>query len=412
MDRVSRHYHPRQNKLNLLIRRVPTDYITDVLFDAQADGTITATITGSEGSSGDVTVSVRQQGSSDEVAKLNGPINTAIQGNVDNVEVWAPGTPKLYDVVVSFKDDSVQSYVGFRTVGKAEINGILRPTVNGKWYFPFSTLDQGYWPDGIYTPPTKEAMQFDVDYLKEIGFNTIRKHIKVEPDEYYAYTDQQGIMVWQDMPSMPHDTTPNDDQTAEYDRQSLELIKTHAFFPSIITWVLYNEGWGQQDGPIEEGITNQVRDADSTRNIDSVSGWNDHGFGDYKDVHTYSDSQCGLIDDEARIQVQGEFGGVGLNMSADQLWPDPAAIATIPETYEIAVDTASYNDRSIEVIDNLTNQVRNNKCSAGVYTQTTDTEGEINGLVSYSRDVSKANIDDWKAALQRLYDAAKEKGGF
>ncbi|TIB91807.1 hypothetical protein E3Q19_02254 [Wallemia mellicola] len=394
------------------IERVPTDYITDVLFDAQADGSITATITGSDGSSGDVTVSIRQQGSSDEVAKLTGPINTAIKGNVDNVEVWAPGAPKLYDIVVNFKDDNVQSYAGFRTVGKAEINGILRPTVNGKWYFPFSTLDQGYWPDGIYTPPTKEAMQFDVDYLKEIGFNTIRKHIKVEPDEYYAYTDQQGIMVWQDMPSMPHDTTPNDDQTAEYDRQSLELIKTHAFFPSIITWVLYNEGWGQQDGPIEEGITNQVRDADSTRNIDSVSGWNDHGFGDYKDVHTYSDSQCGLIDDEARIQVQGEFGGVGLNMSADQLWPDPAAIATIPETYEIAVDTASYNNRSIEVIDNLTNQVRNNKCSAGVYTQTTDTEGEINGLISYSRDVSKANIDAWKAALQRLYDAAREKGGF
>ena len=119
-----------------------------------------------------------------------------------------------------------------------------------------------------------------------------------------------------------------------------------------------------------------------------------------------------MIDDEARIQVQGEFGGVGLNMSADQLWPDPAAIATIPETYEIAVDTASYNNRSIEVIDNLTNQVRNNKCSAGVYTQTTDTEGEINGLISYSRDVSKANIDAWKAALQRLYDAAREKGGF
>lgn len=278
---------------------------------------------------------------------MTGPINEPINGKVDNVQQWAPGQGNLYDITVTFKEDSLTSYVGFRSISNTVVDGVARPTVNGKWYFPFSTLDQGYWPDGIFTPPTKEAMLFDVDYLQDLGFNTIRKHIKVESDEYYAYTDRQGIMVWQDMPSMPHDRVPNDDQTNEYNRQSLEIVRTHAFFPSIVTWVIYNEGWGQQDGPIEQGITDQVHETDPTRIIDSVSGWNDHGFGDYKDMHTYSSPQCGLTDDK-RIQIQGEFGGIGQNVS-EHLWPDPAAIATIDETYELAPDTTTWNNRSLSV---------------------------------------------------------------
>lgn len=270
----------------------------------------------------------------------------------------------------------MNSYTGFRTFSVGEIDGVARPLINGEFIFQFGTLDQGFWPDGIYTPPNREAMVYDLQVLKDLGLNMLRKHIKVENALFYRACDELGLLLIQDMPSMPL-RTPDADQQAEWERQLDILIQQHRNYPSIYTWVIYNEGWGQiTDYYPEFNLTSRVKQLDPTRFVDSTTGWHDHGAGDFHDNHHYANPQCGTPFysiqstpyDNKRIAIQGEFGGIGHNVSAEHLWKVDLAVSQINQTYEIDADLEAYNYRGHLLLSELRDQVEKYACSAAVWT--------------------------------------------
>lgn len=246
-------------------------------------GAVNVTVFGSGNGTSDVTVSIREKGTDTEVGSGSGTTGAAFQFNVESPKLWAPGEGNLYDVVVKLGDDEIKSYTGFRTISKGKVNGIPRMLINNKFVFQFGTLDQGYWPDGLHTPPNREAMEYDIDVLRDLGYNMLRKHIKVETPLFYKAADERGFLLIQDMPSLGLRNKPNPDQQAEFARQLEILIQQFKNYPSIYMWVIYNEGWGQlTDGSNPEyGLTDVVRSLDpSGRIINANSGWNDHGAGD------------------------------------------------------------------------------------------------------------------------------------
>lgn len=302
---------------------------------------VNATVHTSSNDTAEVQITIYKKNSTEVVASYKGSSNTALTFSADSPELWSPDSPTLYDVTVTLGDEKISSYTAFRTVAKANVNGVERVVLNGEATFILGTLDQGFWPDGIYTPPNREAMVYDLETLKKLGFNMLRKHIKVENALFYQACDEMGLMVIQDMPSLRplatrtlsnctvEDILPDADQQAEFQRQLELLVKQHRSYPSIITWVIYNEGWGQLiDGYPEFGLTDLVRELDPTRLIDSTTGWYDHGAGDYSDNHHYANPQCGTPFystssspfDLSRIGFQGEFGGIGENTTIDHLW--------------------------------------------------------------------------------------------
>ncbi|TLS21507.1 uncharacterized protein PpBr36_10236 [Pyricularia pennisetigena] len=397
--------------------------ITQLDVAAGSDGKVTVKAHSSvNGTAAEVEVKVTDA-SGAEVGSGKGSANTQFQFTVDSPKLWWPESPTLYNLTVKMGEDSVSSYTAFRTVSRGEVGGIQRPLLNGEFVFQFGTLDQGFWPDGLHTPPNYEAMVSDLKLLKSIGMNMVRKHIKIEPDLFYRACDELGLMVIQDMPSMSADgRQPNDAQQDEFGRQLELMIEEHKSYPSIVTWVIYNEGWAQRrDGPPwpEDRLSQRVRALDPTRLIDAVSGWNDHGFGDFSDNHHYASPQCGTPfysqpagpHDSARIGFQGEFGGLGMNTTIDHLWNVPDAIRDIPQTYEIHLTGDSYNYRASQLLNELAEQVKRFECSGAVYTQTSDVEGEVNGLVTYDRRVTRIDKEQWKKDIQRMYDEAAKRGG-
>ena len=288
---------------------------------------VTVNVVSSGDNGADVEVTVFGQDGS-EIASASGSADEEFSFTVDSPKLWWPDSPTLYNLTVTLGDDEVNSYTGFRTISVGKVEDVTRHLLNGEFVFQFGTLDQGYWPDGLYTPPNREAMVYDLEVLKDFGFNMVRKHIKVEPDLFYEACDRMGLMVIQDMPSLRPDAQPNAEEQAEFQRQLEIIINEHKSYPSIYSWVIYNEGWGQLNSEPwpEEELTDVVRRLDPSRLINSVSGWNDHGFGDYHDNHNYAHPQCGTPFysqpktpyDPERIGFQGEFGGIGHNVSIDQ----------------------------------------------------------------------------------------------
>ncbi|KAK4099404.1 glycoside hydrolase family 2 protein [Parathielavia hyrcaniae] len=344
--------------------------------------------------------------------------------NVPSPMLWSPDSPTLYNITVTMGSDEVRSYTGFRTISTGVVNGIQRPQLNGEFVFMFGPLDQGYWPDGIYTPPTLDAMVYDLELIKRLGMNMVRKHIKIEPDLFYEACDRMGLLVMQDMPSMRvfHHSRPTDGEQSEFERQLDIMVNEHKSYPSIVTWVIYNEGWGQiTDYYPEFALTDRVRQLDPSRLINSVTGWHDHGAGDYHDNHHYAEPQCGTPwsslpntpYDSKRIGLQGEFGGIGHRPADENLWPVPEAVRTINETYELhnTAGLESYHYRAHVLLQLLRDQVDQYACSGAVYTQTTDVEGEVNGLVTYDRRVVRVDEEQWKSDIRGLYDAAGARAG-
>ncbi|KAL1713168.1 glycoside hydrolase family 2 protein [Schizophyllum commune] len=416
------------------IEAVPsTEYITNVDLRASADGSVNATIsTSNNGSSSSVELAfIDPADGSKTFFTTNGTANTPFSFKVDPApEAWSPDSPTLYNVTVTVGDDVVQSYTGFRTVERTEIDGVPRLVLNGHPVFQFGPLDQGYWPDGLHSPPSYEAMVYDLQYLKNLGMNFLRKHIKVEPDLFYAAADSLGLIIMQDMPAL-NNVAPadiKDDEQAEFERELDVIVRSHVSFPSILSFVIYNEGWGQRTSAPEIHLTDRVRELVGTHQlIDSMSGWNDFAYqalnisvGDYQDNHHYSSPQCGtpfystasVPYDGVRIGFQGEFGGVGHNISIDHLWNDLEAINAINQTYEVDATVDVWNYRALRVIEELREQTELFDCNGGVYTQTTDVEGEVNGFLTYDRAYSRIDEGKWKAAISALYEtfAAKVSG--
>ncbi len=334
---------------------------------------------------------------------------------IDKPQLWSPETPHLYTARVSTQSDnragigtdSVESYFAFRTVGVGpDEKGVPRLLLNGKPLFQVGPLDQGWWPDGLLTPPSDEAMRYDLEVLKKLGFNMLRKHIKVEPARYYYHCDTMGLLVWQDMPSAinrdkkqfipPGGKADADDQfTAEEKKQfraELKAMIDHLkFFPCVYCWVPFNEGWGQHD---VNATLKWVKEYDPTRPVNGPSGWEDRGFGDMKDMHAYPGPGMFPVMKD-RVSVLGEFGGLGLPLKG-HLWKDTGnwGYRTYKTTEELRTNYRALMLRLHPLVGK--------GLSAAVYTQTTDVEIEVNGLLTYDREVIKVDVAEtakWHKAL-------------
>lgn len=409
------------------IESAPSSYISDLNLNADMNGVVNGTISTSDNTSTTAQVSVtpRDGGASTTHTCTT---NSQCSFTVQSPNLWSPDSPNLYDITITVGQDKVKSYAGFRSITKGVVDGVVRPLLNGKFQFFFGTLDQGFWPDGIYVPPNLEAMKFDLQTLKKLGYNGLRKHIKVEMDLYYQACDEMGLMIIQDMPALRplQDVTlanctvdvilPDTAQQAEFQRELELLVKQHRNYPSIIAWIIYNEGWGQITYPYypEFDLTDIVRTLDPSRLVDATSGWYYHGAGDFSDNHHYANPQCGSpfysIDSSpyspSHIGLQGEFGGIGNNVSIEHLWNVQEAILTINQTYEIDQTIDAWRYRGHELLGELLYQVKHYACSGGIWTQTTDVEGEVNGMMTYDRRVLRPNVTLWNDDLNALYDAA------
>jgi beta-galactosidase/beta-glucuronidase len=348
---------------------------------------------------------------------------------IESPRLWSPDDPFLYDLELTLLQDDepldrVSSYFGMRKFSLAPDNqGTPRFCLNDKPLFLYGPLDQGYWPDGLYTPPSDEALRWEVDFIKDAGFNMVRKHIKVEPARYYAHCDRAGLIVWQDMVSGAMTPRPvwfglvklmkkmHDDRfywrlgrashqnreqfKAEYQRMIDALYNT----VSIAIWGPFNEGWGQFDAA---RIADWTKAYDPTRLVDHASGWFDQGAGDFKSEHVYFKSLPTPKFDGRRGLVLSEFGGYSLILPGHN-W-DPAR----DFGYKKFRDEDSLTKGYLGLVnDQLLDWVRAG-CSAAVYTQTTDVETEVNGFLTYDRRAVKMDIDRVRTANLRLYEESPE----
>jgi len=322
-----------------------------------------------------------------------------------DAELWTPDTPNLYDVNVELLDgntavDTVGTYYALREIslGKTE-DGITRMLLNGEFVFQQGPLDQGWWPDGLYCAPTDEALRFDVEMTKKFGFNMLRKHVKVEPARFYRHCDEIGIMVWQDMPSGDKYIGPKDpdyvrtEQAAGiYEKEYAELIDTFDVYPCIVMWVPFNEGWGQYDTPRIVKWTNEL---DPTRLVDCASGWSDRSCGSVHDMHHYPAPEM-FPPEETRATVLGEYGGLGLPVKGHS-WTENGNWGYIKmEDQEVLFQKYKQFNKTLH-------QLIGKGLSAAVYTQTTDVEVEVNGLMSYDREVIKMPVEKMYEANQKLH---------
>ncbi len=336
-----------------------------------------------------------------------GRIAPRISFKIPDAKPWSPDSPFLYGLRITFyaaakRVDELDSYFGLRKIslGKDE-HGITRLLLNNKPLFQFGPLDQGFWPDGLYTAPTDEALRYDIEMTKKLGFNLARKHVKIEPDRWYYWADKLGLLVWQDMPSgdkyiggRDPDITRTPESGRQFETELKALIDGRGNHPCIVMWVPYNEGWGQWDTP---RIVDLLKSWDPTRLVINASGWTDRGVGDVNDIHAYP-GPAAPRPEEKRAAVLGEFGGLGL-----------------PVKHHTWDEEKSWGYRSFKTPEELTDSYvaliaklhpltgPGGGLSAAVYTQTTDVEIEVNGLLTYDRELLKMDEATITAANKRLY---------
>jgi len=335
----------------------------------------------------------------------NGDPGEKVTVSMRGAELWSPDHPKLYVLAVALADekrtvDKCRSYVAMRkiSIGK-DSSGVNRLMLNNKPLFHFGPLDQGWWPDGLYTAPTDEALRYDIEMTKKLGFNMCRKHVKVEPARWYYWCDKLGLMVWQDMPSGDRYIRANDpdiqrsaESEATFRREWRAIIEANRNHPSIVAWVPFNEGWGQFK---TNEILRWTKELDPTRLVDGPSGWTDRGGGDMRDLHAYPGPGMPPLE-ERRASVLGEFGGLGLPLKG-HLWLEKGnwGYRTYKSREELA---AAYRD----LIRRLRG-LQADGLAAAVYTQTTDVEIEVNGLMTYDRAVVKLP-EDIASLHKQLYE--------
>lgn len=376
-------------------------YITHLKTVPNIDGGNVTILASTEGATTSDIIEVRVLDNGKVVGTGRAAAGQEVLVAVPDAKLWSPESPFLYDMEVSIlrngvAADRLKSYFGMRKIStKRDSNGIVRLQLNNKDYFHFGPLDQGWWPDGLYTAPTDEALLFDIKKTKDFGFNMIRKHVKVEPARWYYHCDREGILVWQDM--------PNGDRSPQWQMRNyfngLELVrsaKSEANFrqewkeimdlcysnPSVVVWVPFNEAWGQFK---TEEITEWTKDYDPSRLVNPASGGNHYDVGDMIDMHNYPEPRMGLYDSK-RSNVLGEYGGIGLVLQ-DHLWEKDRNWGYVQyKTSEEA--TKAYIDMA-----NQLKELIPFGYSAAVYTQTTDVEVEVNGLITYDRKVIKLNED-------------------
>lgn len=343
---------------------------------------------------------------------------TSLVMNVPDANLWSPENPYLYGMKISIvRDgvpvDEVQAYTAMRKVSKIQDkDGYWRIALNNKAVFNYGPLDQGWWPDGLYTAPTDEAMRFDLIQTKEHGFNMIRKHIKVEPFTWFYACDQLGIMVWQDMPSFAvsnkwerktyakpeYDFPATDAAKANYYKEWGEIISQVKKFQSIVVWVPFNEAWSQFD--TQRGVE-FTYEQDDTRLVNMASGGNwFEGLGDILDSHNYPQPDFRVFD-KNMINVVGEYGGIGLPLQG-HLWTDDKNWGYVQ--YQ---NGSEVTDAYVEYAS-MMKDLAVKGCAAAVYTQTTDVEIEVNGLMTYDREVIKMDVARVREANEGVIKSVEE----
>ncbi len=366
-----------------------------------ASGRVEVTIEGEQLEYGDlVEVSVLE--GDQVVASAKGNALEPVMLWVKEAKLWSPEDPFLYDVKVVLRDrnavpvDEVSSYFGMRSIAmQKDERGIMRMLLNGEEYFHFGPLDQGWWPDGLYTAPSDEALAYDIIKTKEYGFNTIRKHVKVEPDRWYYHCDRLGMLVWQDMPSGDrsngwqnrkmydgNELKRSPESEAIYRKEWKEIIDALKAHPSIVVWVPFNEAWGQFK---TAEISDWTKLMDPSRLVNSASGGNHIPTGDILDLHNYPHPEMYLYD-PTRVNVLGEYGGIGLPLQGHLWRPDDNwGYVKFKDSGET---TAEYVKYARQLLD-----LARQGFAGAIYTQTTDVEGEVNGLMTYDRAVDKLEIE-------------------
>lgn len=341
------------------------------------------------------------------------PYQNSLTFSIPDAEWWSPDDPVIYQVAVQLVQqkktvDSAGTYFAMRKIalGKDE-QGNTRLMLNNRPVFQWGVLDQGWWPDGLLTPPSDEAMKYDMEIVKQMGFNMIRKHIKVEPARYYYHADTLGLLVWQDMPSgflgindpvqhvrpgAAHDWDRPRPSAAQFEAEWKSIIDHLRFFPSIVMWVPFNEGWGQYD---TRRIAAWTKAYDPQRLVNAVSGWTDRQTGDCYDLHQYpGPSMEPLTKHSGRAVVLGEFGGLGWPLKG-HLWDERIR----NWGYRTYFSEQQLLEEYRLLLKNMLPLVARG-LSAAIYTQTTDVEGEVNGLMTYDRKVIKLK-DTALTALHR-----------
>ena len=401
------------------LETVPTSYIKRIKIDTSINpGTIKVkTFAGGAADKADgVRITASFKGK--EVGSVKGTLDKAVL-TIEDAKLWWTTEPNLYDLKVELLGDgavldAVDSYAGIRTVGKKrDSKGNYRFTLNNKVIFHLGPLDQGWFPDGLLTPASEEAMLFDIDYIRDCGFNFIRNHIKVRPRRYYYYCDKIGMMIWQDQVSgaptpkwtylkpNPKDAVWPDEAHKQWMYELKEMMDYLHNSPSIVMWVPFNEAWGQHR-TMEVG--KWTLEYDPSRLMNIASGGNFWPVGDVADQHAYPHPAFAwLLDPRMKdyAKVVGEFGGHGYVASNDSLW--------FPGKKNWGYGGLPKNKNELLARYRLSMfrlwELRNKGIAAGVYTQTTDVEGEVNGLLTYDRKIEKFPRKELKSLHNMLYSA-------
>jgi beta-galactosidase/beta-glucuronidase len=345
-------------------------------------------------------------------ARVSASRGKALVLPISKPRLWSPEDPRLYRLEVTLKLgarslDHVASYFGMRKIslGK-DPRGFTRLMLNNKPYFQFGPLDQGFWPDGLYTAPTDAALRYDIEMTKKLGFNLARKHVKVEPDRWYYWCDRLGLLVWQDMPSGDRsigakapDISRSPESARQFEQDLAALVADRRNHPSIVMWVPYNEGWGQWDTP---RIVDLIHALDPSRLVDAASGWVDRRVGDVNDVHEYP-GPASPAPEPNRASVLGEFGGLGRPVRG-HAWQSEKNWG-----YRNFTNAAALTSAYTNLVARLLPLIEEKGLTAAVYTQTTDVEIEVNGLMTYDRDQVKMNWSEVAAANQSILPTAARK---
>jgi hypothetical protein len=342
----------------------------------------------------DAILNTDEQGKSTSFsASASGPASKPLVISVPNAQLWSPDHPVLYTLHVKLvsKDqtvDELDSYFAMRKISIAkDASGLMRILLNNKFVFQVGPLDQGFWPDGIYTAPTDAALKFDIEAEKKLGFNMVRKHVKVEPERWYYWTDKLGLLVWQDMPAGDNQT---DQSKAQFEHELDRMIQGRRNHPSIIMWVVFNEGWGEKTYDVAK-VVQHVKEVDPTRLVNNASGWTDQHVGDVVDMHHYPDPSMPKPE-ENRAAVLGEFGGLGLAIDGHTWTAKHWGYRGVDDQEHLTAAYTKMLGRAWRLSEKGLN--------ACVYTQTTDVETESNGLLTYDREVFKVDPERAAAAAR------------